>query len=369
MSHPSEKATTLELHDSVAEKDITFEHSTPQPTEVTSGSDIDYSDNENCKSACMQACLMSSVVPPAYKHEDMNPTEFYQNIYLKCDPGDNPKEFNIYVRHKPRLQKWKYSIKSGVSTINSHAPGLKLKISEEKSTSDIIIFPVEDNCYTRIFADGKSHVNFPLNLDKKHHMDSIVLHEFLHALGFQHEHQRRDGRKYIIYGEVSHLDKKEEEWMKHSIEPKEDFIPITAYDPYSIIHYPVSPESNMEHHDGEGPPEGVQNIALTELDKIGLNMVYPPARSPVYNPIKCQDSGMYYCGRQFKIGIASDRELTCTAGGPNCFACRVLCPPCRMREDQWQGKSGWVYCGKEECGPHSGTPCDDCRRVIDLNWE
>ena len=107
----------------------------------------------------MHACLnvIGSVVPPpAYKHEDMNPTEFYQNIYLNYDPGNNTKEINIYVRHKPRLQKWKYSI-MWLSTINSHAaPGLKLKISKEKLTSDIIIRPVDGSFYTKgsILADS-----------------------------------------------------------------------------------------------------------------------------------------------------------------------------------------------------------------------
>ena len=55
MSHTSEMAThTLELHDSVAEKDNSLEHSTPQPTEVASGSDTDNGDNESCKSTSMQ---------------------------------------------------------------------------------------------------------------------------------------------------------------------------------------------------------------------------------------------------------------------------------------------------------------------------
>ena len=288
MCHSSNKADCVleQLQDCVAEEGVTFEHFTLQITEVTSGSDIDGGDNESCKVAVsMHACLMSSVVPPAYKHEDMNPTEFYQKIYLNCDPGDNPKEINIYVRHKPRLQKWKYSIKSGVCTTNSHAPGLKLKITEEKLTSDIIIRPVDVNCYTEgnILADSKSHVNLPTDFNKDYHMESIVLPEFLHALGFQHEHQRRDGRQYIIYGDMS---RQEGRRMDKALNrTKGNFVPITAYDPYSIMHYPVFPDSKMKRH-GEGPFEGVQNITLTELDKIGLNIVYPPARSPAYNPKK-----------------------------------------------------------------------------------
>ena len=119
------------------------------------------------------------------------------------------------------------------------------------------------------------------------------------------------------------------------------------------------------------------NEKMSELDKVALNMMYPPVISEWYKPVKA-DNGMYYCKRYSMTNHnhpgdsliymcqPADPYNRNIKGGPNCPACRVLSPPKRMRDDQWQGWSGWVYCGRNGCGPHYGLPCGDCRKVVEI---
>ena len=95
---------------------------------------------------------------------------------------------------------------------------------------------------------NKAEPTMYLNLFKKSEADqrSLVLHEFGHALGLDHEHQRSDfwkvlerftiGKKRMQDGDDGQCAKAGEEHFKMENEggvaPKQ-----TAYDPQSIMHY------------------------------------------------------------------------------------------------------------------------------------
>ena len=66
--------------------------------------------------------------------------------------------------------------------------------------------------------------------------ESVVIHEFGHALGLEHEHQRSDFWEIV----AKHLDtekmkrdaKLADQWF-----PKANFEGSSEYDPHSIMHY------------------------------------------------------------------------------------------------------------------------------------
>jgi hypothetical protein len=71
---------------------------------------------------------------------------------------------------------------------------------------------------------------------------------------------------------------------------------------------------------------------LSELDKVGLNLVYPPCTDDVrYNPKLSPMNGMFYCGRNVMTSSEhtypgynySDGHCGPT-NGPNCPACRTI---------------------------------------------
>ena len=67
-----------------------------------------------------------------------------------------------------------------------------------------------------------------------------ILHEMMHVLGFQHEHQRID-LNVDVRPEESRtvVDSKTKEWLNMNIQAPTG-IPLTPYDPDSIMHYPVT---------------------------------------------------------------------------------------------------------------------------------
>jgi|JI10StandDraft_1071094.scaffolds.fasta_scaffold1182746_2 hypothetical protein len=93
---------------------------------------------------------------------------------------------------------------------------------------------------------------------------------------------------------------------------------------------------------------------LSELDKVSLNILFPPVDfDNEYEP-KLGRTELYYCGRKVMNGHnfpASDIVKVCgPESGPNCPACRTLRTD-KMDElnknGKFQGYSGMVYCGKE----------------------
>ena len=72
---------------------------------------------------------------------------------------------------------------------------------------------------------------------------------------------------------------------------KRTHIPITPYDSHSIMHYCFH-NKIMQLKEGENTSqygeisENMPNEKMSELDKVALNMTYPPVISPWHEPVK-----------------------------------------------------------------------------------
>ena len=88
------------------------------------------------------------------------------------------------------------------------------------------------NIYTlNIFKDQTCSISF--SNDWKYHRQGTALHEFMHALGFEHEHCRKD-RDFFVYIKENEIENSDEK-RQYSIAnlPKE----LTIFDPFSVMLY------------------------------------------------------------------------------------------------------------------------------------
>ena len=159
-------------------------------------------------------------------------------------------------------------------------------------------------------------------------------------MGFQHEHQRKDAKQYLQFPDNNCEDDPDHsDETDHSDDPdyevRYDYIPLTAFDPYSIMLYEEQEHEGFcrlnSHEIWQTKEDDTsENTRLSELDKVGLNLVYPPCIGKHYNPEKDEETEMYYCGRKVmeRHNIPYDNIVyRCERGGPNCPACRTLGKP------------------------------------------
>ena len=329
------------------------------------------------------------------KHKSPNKNMKYYYHYQHNNSLDiNKKQRLVRISIDPLMcDEWKAAIRYGIQDINTAAPGLKLVLHDtlemfedmkshfqsmrldEKSNDIITIYPGEDphrsTTYNSIIDTMPPYdTRIYLGNWKYSRGKSTALHELCHGLGLEHEHQRRDGKQFLQYHNCA-------EDKNYAV--NDNYIPITEFDPYSIMIYKETyPKksagiSRLNDDDGSGweTKEGdfSGNTKLSELDKVGLNFIYPPCAGIDYNPIKDMETEMYYCKRKAleKSNTPYDRVEQCEPRGPNCPACRTLGKPKGIGE-KWQGWSGFVYCEEKfdggKCGPHNGLPCKNCCKII-----
>lgn len=290
-------------------------------------------------------------------------------IWIAQDQSRYPERLNV-------ASAWIEHIHQAIKDINYAAPGLGLFITSDASKAIININGLprsENSCYT--IGDILTHPDRPvaeiyLNPlwgDKKR----TSCHELLHALGFQHEHKRRDRDSSV------HVQDVEREW-KSQYSMADDQLGITRFDPFSIMMYPEDQEylrRNSEDPVWFTKPTTEINREMSELDKVGLNNLYRPCRGPHYSPTRFGRgiTGLWYCGRNFGVQSPGSDGCCGPTNGPNCPACRVLrCDRVESlwKKGKWQGWTGQVYCGRYfgvqkqghdgYCGPNNGLSCPEC---------
>lgn len=283
--------------------------------------------------------------------------------------GEESDQFQVPIWIDPSLDGvWKHWLEHGIKEINTAAPGLHLFTKSVEETAAKILISISTGekskrAYTsgNIFLRENASIYLSSNWDGK---ERTATHEILHALGFRHEHQREDAGKAI------HSMTTEPKRIPHK-----GYLGLTRFDPYSIMLYPEGDHTFRRNADQDAvwksKPDINRSNEMSELDKVGLNLMYRPCKGQHYNP-KSSGSGMLYCGRSvMERHNHPDDKITDGMCGPdanaNCPACRTI-KTSKVDEilgrKKWQGWSGVVYCGRPVhnglCGPNYGTPCPDC---------
>ena len=245
---------------------------------------------------------------------------------------------------------WYKHIDNAIEVINLAAPGLYLyrvdeledKLHDPKvqiyGTTEKIPYTV-GNILTNMFAEV-------FLSDDWEDKERTSVHELLHALGFKHEHQRKDGSQAV---EIS-----AEKMDDCQYTQDKDILGLTRFDPFSIMLYS---EKDVKRKPDSEPawelkPSKEKNNEMSELDKVALNLLYRLCKGPHYNPRLSAVTGMWYCER--KVMDRHNHSETCMTNGhcgpiANCHACRVLENDTVKKhndEGRWQGWSGFFYCGK-----------------------
>ena len=251
---------------------------------------------------------------------------------------------------------WKGWLKLGIEEINTAAPGLLLQITRQKAEAKIHVHKDEDP--NKVLTLGNITVSSPVEMylgSGCKEEQRIATRELLQALGFQHQEQQSD---------IAMSAKTE----TNQALANKHIIGISPLDPFTIMK------------------DSVKYIQMSELDKVGLNLLYRPCTGPHYKPKVSLKTGMIHCGREVMKSHNHPAKCLVTAGrcGPetsaNCPACRTIYTT-KMQElremGKWQGWSGLVYCKKEfvregrthdgVCGPNNGPACPECRELIKMN--
>ena len=97
-----------------------------------------------------------------------------------------------------------------------------------------------------------------------------ILHQMMHVLGFENQHQRPDRDLYITIRNPHFQSGRDDEAFESDVHPYLG-IPITPYDTNSIMHYPSCENSQIIH--GPNTPTNKPS-GLSEFDKIGVHILY-----------------------------------------------------------------------------------------------
>ena len=249
--------------------------------------------------------------------------------------ADNISRSNMYKRElncsvKSVHSSWELFLRKAVNDINVAAPGLHLYfVPHESDSHKVCIYGIQrDKTFVvgNIFQRKTAFICLHDNVQNK--MQTSVC-KILRLLGFGHESM----------------------FASTTLQP--------SFDPFSV----------MLHGNDE----------LSELDKVGLNIIFKPVAHGDYNPKISPQTNLYYCGRMvMSRHNYPDSSTTDGYCGPdnwaNCPACRTLKTD-QIQEiwgqDKWQGWSGVVYCGKFRdgqklvyCGPHYGLSCSECEHIL-----
>ena len=281
-----------------------------------------------------------------------------------------------------------------MQAINEAAPGLSLFITEDIIEAIVHVRATDkEETYTEgnilmQSTPGNSNFIVTIYLSTKWKDDrkkGISFHELLHALGFHHEHQSPDAPPYVY-----RFDSGKE------ITINKNWLDLARFDPrsFSVMLNPC--EKRIECSERPETSAWVlkadlaqENMELSELDKVGLNLVYRPCiimsdDNVRYQPILGKN-GLYYCGREVICDLTypyeGDTNGICGPhNGPNCPACRTIKSP-KVKEilngGRWQGMTGLVYCGRPfiepgqlhsahdgMCGVNNGPACPECVTIL-----
>ena len=270
-------------------------------------------------------------------------------LFYKCqglqDLGDESHRVHVLIYiHESVHNDWNCHLDNAIYVINEAAPGLNLYKSDNLGSARVRIHGNSEDCIAETLGKIQSKLGADIYLyDKWPNKKGTSVQTLLHALGFEHEQKHLDG--------CSVVDVRVED---DQYKPECDILPLMQFDPHSII---TSTRNEM-----------------SEVDKVGLNLIYKPCKGPHYNPRLSAATGMWYCGRKV---MGRYRSYCGPNSSANCHACRVLRNDIVQKQKdkgKWQGLTGLFYCRKYfgqissihdgYCGPNNGPPCPECKKIL-----
>ena len=241
----------------------------------------------------------------------VSPDRFYkiQSLQIPGKEGDRVV-VPIWIARDPNIPRrvnvapaWIEHLQQAIKDINYAAPGLFLYITTNPLKAQIKI--AQNNQNNVCFARGSILETTCTEIflcSEWSEMKRTSCHELLHALGFKHEHQRRD-RESSIHQNWQRSredgDDEDDEIRQYKIMP--NVMGITRFDLFSILLY--SEDEKLSRNRGDPvwitKPNKCLDREMSELDKVALNNVYRPCEGPNYSPTKFGRSvtGFKYCGR------------------------------------------------------------------------
>ena len=191
---------------------------------------------------------------------------------------------------------WMDHLECAIKDINYAAPGLGLHIANVMATAKVKIYGNKENaCYTmgNILRTPTTEIRL---CDWWEGKKGTSCHELLHALGFGHEHQRRDRDS-----SVQVRDERLGEKWKRQYRCGEHMIGMARFDPHSVMMYPEDQDMMRNSRDPVWftKPTTERNTEMSELDKICLNNLYRSCTRLHYSPTMFGRgiTGLFYCGR------------------------------------------------------------------------
>lgn len=291
---------------------------------------------------------------------------FYKSQMMnKLSSSYTPKIVHVFMEINSN---WIPFVMSSIEELNMHVPGLVIAVTKDRTEADVVMVDnvaSPNKIYNISWFKSGSHyaavIAFGQNFKGIYELKQASMLAILHGIGFRHQMTRL----YSILAKSKIQDKNQNQIIKR-------------FDPNSIL---LLGSINLVEKGVWTFQVGDQNIkGLSELDKVALNLLFPPCITNVYKPKVSRQTGLLYCGRKVMANhnhpARSITDGNCGPGnGANCPSCRTIKEQTvgKMQRlvtlGKHQGWSGMVYCGcigclADNCGPSYGTPCQSCRQCV-----
>ncbi|VDI04432.1 Hypothetical predicted protein [Mytilus galloprovincialis] len=288
---------------------------------------------------------------------------FYKNQMInELSRSDIPKIVPVFIEIKSNRRPF---VMSSIEEFNMHVPGLVLAVTKDRPEADVVIIDnveLPNSIYISWLKSG-SHYAAEISLSQNFKGTSKLkqaasMLAILHSIGFHSEITRL----YSILAKSKIKDRNQNQIIK-------------KFDPYSIL---LLGSMNLIEKGVWTFQVEDQNIeGLSEVDKVVLNLLFPPCNTNDYKPKVSQKTGLLYCGRRVMADhnhpTTSLTDGHCGPGnGANCPSCRTIKEQTISKMQRlgtlgkFQGWSGMVFCNnpKKNCGPSYGKPCQSCYNNI-----
>ncbi|GFQ70036.1 astacin-like metalloprotease toxin 1 [Trichonephila clavata] len=184
--------------------------------------------------------------------------------YWICDEEDGP--YRILYKIEPALSYNQRLIESAMEEIENHS---RIEFEERYNQRCYLQITKDDGC----FFQGVSNCSSRISLGMGCRDFGTILHELMHALGFQHEHNRPDRDDYLIIhrenidpdgrDQFRKLSPNRYEWIDFEI----DYQSVMMYESYAFSR---NGNITIQRIDG-----GIirKNERLSRMDKEKLRML------------------------------------------------------------------------------------------------